>query len=53
MLTALAVVLVGVYLILTSQSHVSSTGTLIWGIVVAALALFDLVGGLPARRAPP
>jgi hypothetical protein len=53
MLTALAVILVGIYLIVTSQSHVSSTGTLIWGIVVGALAFFDLAEPVYRRRAPP
>ena len=45
MLTALAVVLVGIWLIMQSQQPVSSTLTLIFGIVAAALALFDLLGG--------
>jgi hypothetical protein len=54
MLTSIAVVLVGVWLIVTSQQHVSSTLTLIFGIVVGLLALLDLLHGYwpAARRAP-
>lgn len=42
MLTAIAVVLVGIWMILMSQGPVSATLTLIFGIVVAVLALLDL-----------
>ena len=45
MLTTLAVVLAGVYLIIVSQGPISDTGTLIFGIVIAALALVDLLNG--------
>jgi len=39
--TQLAVVLVGVWLIIESQTTVSDTVTLIFGIVVVVCALFD------------
>lgn len=51
-LTSLAVLLVGIWLVITSQSHVSSTGTLIFGIVVGALALVDLLRPYVANRPP-
>lgn len=40
-LTRLAVILAGVFLIVQSQTTVSTMLELIWGIVIAALALFD------------
>jgi multisubunit Na+/H+ antiporter MnhE subunit len=43
MLTCVAVLLVGVWLVVTSQQHVSSTLTLIFGIIVGVLALADLI----------
>lgn len=52
MLTAIAVLLAGIWLILQSISPVQSTLTLIFGIVIAALALVDLLNGrvaLPPR----
>lgn len=42
MLTALAVVLVGIWMIVKSQGPVSNTLTLVLGIAVAVLALVDL-----------
>jgi hypothetical protein len=45
-LTQLAVILTGIYLIIVSQEAVSSTLTLIWGIVIVVLVLLDLA---PAR----
>ena len=50
MLTSLAVVLTGVYLIIVSQEHVTSTLTLIFGLVIGILALADLV--FPYIRRP-
>jgi hypothetical protein len=51
MLTSIAVILVGVWLIVTSQQRVSSTLTLIFGILVGLLALLDLLQPYwPARR---
>lgn len=44
MLTSLAVVLIGIWLIVQSQGPVNATITLIFGIVAAALAVADLVG---------
>lgn len=41
-LTQLAVLLTGIYLIIQSQQPVSSTLTLIWGIVIVVLVLLDL-----------
>lgn len=49
MLTSLAVILVGIWLVLQSQGPVQSTVTLIIGIVVAALALVDLIRGTGVR----
>lgn len=45
MLTCIAVLLVGIWLILQSISPVNATLTLVFGIVVAALALVDLLNG--------
>jgi multisubunit Na+/H+ antiporter MnhE subunit len=42
-LTTLAVLLVGIWLVITSQQHLSSTATLLFGIVVGVLALVDLL----------
>lgn len=44
MLTCLAVIFVGVWLILQSQGPLESTVTLIFGLVVAILALVDFLG---------
>lgn len=53
MFTAIAMVLVGVWLIVTSQGHVSTTVTLIFGIAATALAVLDLTRGYwPANRRP-
>lgn len=41
-LTQLAVILVGIYLVITSQQPASSTLTLVWGIAVVLLVVFDL-----------
>ena len=49
MLTSLAVVLLGVYLIVASQQPVSSTLTLIFGLAAAILALVDLLRGAGVR----
>jgi hypothetical protein len=49
-MTALAVVLVGIFLIVQSQTRVTSTLELLFGIVVAILAVLDLTGGVPWRR---
>jgi hypothetical protein len=51
MLTSVAVLLAGIYLILKAVTHVDATLTLVFGIVVAALALVDLLAsrGLFAR----
>jgi hypothetical protein len=43
LLTPLAVVLAGVWLIVQSRSTVSDTLTLIFGIVIAVLALLDAI----------
>ena len=43
MLTSLAVLLTGIWLVLQSQQPVNKTLTLIFGILVAVLALVDLV----------
>jgi hypothetical protein len=43
MLTSIAVVLTGVWLIIDSQSTLSTTATLIFGIVIAALAAIELI----------
>jgi hypothetical protein len=53
-MTQLAVILVGIWLILQSQTNVSSTLTVIFGIAVCVLALLDLMSWrtLIARRAP-
>lgn len=55
MLTSLAVVLVGIWLVIQSQQPVSSTLTLIFGIAVAALALIDVLrgSGYPLTRRGP
>ena len=56
MFTSIAVVLTGVWLILLgSKSHPSMTLTLIFGIVIAVLAILDLVlyGRPYVRRGPP
>jgi multisubunit Na+/H+ antiporter MnhE subunit len=53
MLTCLAVVLVGVWLIVSSQSRLSDTATLIFGIAVAVLALIDLLRPYVYNRPPP
>lgn len=45
MLTSLAVILIGIWLILQSQAPVQSTVTLIFGIAAAVLALVDLLRG--------
>jgi len=46
-LTALAVLLISIWLILASQEPVSDTLTLVFGIVAAVLVLFDAFGGTP------
>lgn len=53
-LTRLAVLLAGVYLILVGATSVSSTLTLVFGIVIVALVVLDGYGvSVPAvRRAP-
>ncbi len=53
MFTCVAVLITGLYFILTSQQRLSSTLTLVVGIVVAALAVLDLLGFSPARRGTP
>ena len=50
--TPIAVLLVGIWMVITSQSHISDTGTLIWGVVVAALALLDLLRPVYLRQPP-
>lgn len=35
--TALAVILLGIRLIIVSQQHLSSTVTLVWGVIVVVL----------------
>jgi uncharacterized membrane protein YqgA involved in biofilm formation len=45
MLTSVAVLLVGIWLILQSIKPVDATLTLVFGIVVGALALIDLLSG--------
>lgn len=45
-LTQLSVLLLGIYLIITSQQPVSATLALVWGIVIVVLVLLDL----PAAR---
>lgn len=52
MLTSLAVVLVGVWLIVSSQERVSADLTLILGIVAAILALVDLIRPYWHRESP-
>lgn len=49
MLTSLAVVLIGIWLILQSQQPVNATLTLVFGIAVAVLALVDLLRGAGVR----
>lgn len=49
-LTQLAVILLGLYLVLTSQNPVSSTLTLLWGIIVVVLVLLDLRSYITSRR---
>jgi hypothetical protein len=54
-LTTIAVFLAGIWLILHSATSLSSTATLVFGIVIAALALIDLLSGrvpLVPGRAP-
>ena len=45
MLTSLAGVLTGIWLILQSQHSTTTTLTLLFGIIVAVLCLVDLVRG--------
>lgn len=55
MLTSIAVVLVGIWMIIASQGVPSSILTLLFGIISAGLALVDLIyahRGLLVRRAP-
>lgn len=51
--TQIAVILLGVYLIVISQTAISSTLTLVWGIVVIVLVLSDHHAAFAARRQPP
>jgi len=52
MLTALAVILLGLWLVLKSQGPVSQTFTLIIGIVAMALAVIDLTRPYWNRAGP-
>ena len=49
MLTALAVILISIWLIVYSQGPVSTTLTLIVGVIAGILALVDLVRGAGIR----
>ena len=49
-MTAIAVIVVGAWMILSSQTSVSTTLTLIFGIAVVALAALELVGYRLPRR---
>lgn len=51
MLTTLGVLLTGIYLILRAVAHVDQTLTLVFGIVIAALALADLLQARGVLRA--
>lgn len=50
MLTSVAVVLAGAWLIIYSQEKPSTTLTLVFGILVVVLAVIDLLLVLRARR---
>jgi hypothetical protein len=52
MLTALAVILVGAWMAIESQTAVSATATLIWGILVVVLVVVEIAQPLYRRRAP-
>jgi hypothetical protein len=50
-LTSIAVILAGAWIAITSQTYVSTTASLIWGIVIVALVVLDYFGVAgPARR---
>lgn len=51
-LTSLAMILVGIWLVVYSQGPVSTTLTLIFGIAAAALALIDLIRPYLGRPVP-
>lgn len=53
MFTALAVVLVGVWLIITSRGHLDRDVTLAFGILVVVLAAVDLFWPYWRGRRPP
>lgn len=49
MFTSIAVLIVGIWLVLSSQEPVSSALTLVLGIIVAVLAFVDLLPALRSR----
>lgn len=51
-LTSLAVILLGLYLVVKSQTAVNATFTLIWGLVVIALVVLDTLSVGSWRRVP-
>jgi hypothetical protein len=51
-LTAIAVIILGAWLAITSQAAVSSTLQLVVGIVVVVLVLIDHRGAFAPRRPP-
>lgn len=53
MLLAIAVLIVGIWMVLTSQEPVSSGLTLVLGIIVAVLAFIELLPALRARTGAP